>query len=269
MPDHGSSSSTPFTIFDYLGLGFILEPPGVLVAAVMKGEALDWWRGLYAIPFVIIGSVFIYIGRNWDIIKTKWGARIVHIVDYLSLSYIALLAVFMMFMSILVMLPLFIWPPPQKTNVSSKSVFETPTERFIKNPFIEWEGGAGPIIFHAQYNRTGNNLAVFVQYGSFPSSGRPIIDGFINWERRKFQIDFKERFFRDAEMKSTIGLVSSVPGNQLILQIGDKEFASISIGITTGNYLCKIIIASQDIEESYIFAIISSRNFMGGAIRCR
>jgi hypothetical protein len=133
------------------------------------------------------------------------------------------------------------------------------TENIIKKPFIEWNGGDGPMIFHAQYNRTGNNLAVFIQYGIIVSSG-PIIDGFINWERRRFQIDFKERYFRDAEMKSTVGLVSNSQGGNLILQIGGNEFTG-SIGKTYANSLCKIILVLQDgTEESFTFAIISSRS---------
>jgi hypothetical protein len=73
MSEHGQSDSTPFTVFDYLGLGFILEPPAVVVHAVMTGEPLQWSSAPYAVPFVLLGAVFIYIGRNWATLKSPSG----------------------------------------------------------------------------------------------------------------------------------------------------------------------------------------------------
>jgi hypothetical protein len=138
-----------------------------------------------------------------------------------------------------------------------------PQAELIKNPIVEWNGGTGPIVFHAQYSQTGQNFAVFVQYGSILASG-PIVAGQVNWEKRRFKIDFKERFVRDEEIESVIGTVSNVEGGQLVLQIGAKQYAGIEIGITWASYVFQIILVSQNgTEESYQFAIISSRHQSG------
>jgi hypothetical protein len=84
---HEHSGSTPFTVFDYLGLGFILEPPAVVVHAVMTGEPLKWSNAWYAVPFVVVGAIFIYIGRNWVTLKERANRRVVDAVDILSRSY--------------------------------------------------------------------------------------------------------------------------------------------------------------------------------------
>jgi hypothetical protein len=107
---HGHSDSTPFTVFDYLGLGFILEPPAVLVHAVMTGENLDWSNGRYAIPFVLLGAAFIYIGRNWDSIKAKVNGRVVTAVDALSRSYLVPFIIFLCIIIGIAILPIWIWP---------------------------------------------------------------------------------------------------------------------------------------------------------------
>jgi hypothetical protein len=53
---------------------------------------------------------------------------------------------------------------------------ETIRAAIIKNPFIDWNGGSGPMILRAKYNQTGEKLAVFIHYGSTFTSGKVI-----NW----------------------------------------------------------------------------------------
>jgi hypothetical protein len=108
---HEQSGSTPFTVFDYLGLGFILEPPAVVVHAVMTGEHLDWPNGRYAIPFILLGAIFIYIGRNWETIKAKVNSRVVTTVDNLSRSHIVPFIIFLCVIIGVAILPIWIWPP--------------------------------------------------------------------------------------------------------------------------------------------------------------
>jgi hypothetical protein len=111
MAEHGQSGSTPFTVFDYLGLGFILEPPAVLVHAVMTGEQLHWSSIWYALPFIALGAVFIYIGRNWATLKEKANTRVVGAVDILSRSYIVPFIIALLALSGAAVLPILIWPP--------------------------------------------------------------------------------------------------------------------------------------------------------------
>ncbi len=115
---HTQSGSTPFTVFDYLGLGFILEPPGVLVHAVMTGEPLNWSKAWYALPFIAIGAASIYIGRNWDTLKQSVNANFANAVDRLSRAYVVPFIVVMFALGGLAILPILIWPP----NNSASSV---------------------------------------------------------------------------------------------------------------------------------------------------
>jgi hypothetical protein len=113
----GHSGGTAFTVFDYLGLGFILEPPAVWVNAAMTGaEPIKLVNALYGIPFVLIGAICIYVGRNWDRFKTKWNKVFVDIVERSSRSYVALSVIFIVFLAGIAVLPILIWPPavPEK-----------------------------------------------------------------------------------------------------------------------------------------------------------
>lgn len=62
---------TAFTVFDYLGLALILEPPAIVIGAVMTGQRLVWTNAVWGIPFLIIGGISIGIGRNLVKIR-KW-----------------------------------------------------------------------------------------------------------------------------------------------------------------------------------------------------
>jgi hypothetical protein len=116
-PGHSASGGTPFTVFDYLGLGFILEPPGVLVHAVMTGEPLRWSNAVYAIPFVAIGAVSIAIGRNWETLKKRTSRPLVNAVDRLSRSYVVPFIVFALTLGGIAILPILIWPPNPPSTV--------------------------------------------------------------------------------------------------------------------------------------------------------
>jgi len=117
MSEPSSTSSTPFTVFDYLGLAFLLVPPGVIVEALMKGETLTLIMFIYAAPAVLIGAVCIYIGRNWDRLKITTKSSIVTAVDYLSTSYVVLFSIFVLFLIGIAISPMLLWPPAK--NMSS------------------------------------------------------------------------------------------------------------------------------------------------------
>jgi hypothetical protein len=111
MGEPSASSSTPFTVFDYLGLGFILEPPGVVVHAVMTGEPLKLENAWYALPFIFIGAICIYIGRKWDQRKPGFNTRFVSAIDKLNKSYLVPFVLLVMFLGGVAVIPLLVWPP--------------------------------------------------------------------------------------------------------------------------------------------------------------
>jgi hypothetical protein len=125
MSELGQSDSTPFTVFDYLGLGFILEPPAVVVHAVMTGEQLQWSHAGYALPFIAIGAVCIYIGRNWATLREKTNTRIVKAVDSLTRSYIVPFVLFLIALIGVAILPIWLWPP--SSPVSTVVAHDAPT----------------------------------------------------------------------------------------------------------------------------------------------
>jgi hypothetical protein len=106
-PDTG----TAFTVFDYLGLGCILEPLAVVARAMMPSEPLRWSMVVYGLPFLIIGGIFIYIGRNWGRIKSTRHGGFVKIVDSLSRSYVALFLILLFILGGILVLPILLWPP--------------------------------------------------------------------------------------------------------------------------------------------------------------
>ncbi len=122
MSDPSAATSTPFTVFDYLGLAFILGPPGVAMEALMKSEPLTWSYALYGIPSVLVGAVCIFIGRNWTTLRNKVWTRFSDSVDIVNNSgyFITVLAIAVIFL-LLSMAPLYLWPP-NKDNQAINSV---------------------------------------------------------------------------------------------------------------------------------------------------
>jgi hypothetical protein len=137
QPAGDHQGGTAFTVFDYLGLGFILEPPAVVVHAMMQSEPLTWPMALYGIPFLLIGSICIYIGRHWNNIKPKWNATLVRAIDVSSLNYVVLFGIIALTLTGIAVLPIFIWPPNARPRndqqmmapqVPSQGLAETPTD---------------------------------------------------------------------------------------------------------------------------------------------
>lgn len=125
MSKSNSTSSTPFTVFDYLGLAFLLVPPGVIVEALMKGETLTLTMFIYAVPAVLIGAVCIYIGRHWDTLKTNTKSSIVSAIDYLSGSYVVLFLIFVLFLGGIAISPILLFPPSHNTAQAETQTFPT------------------------------------------------------------------------------------------------------------------------------------------------
>jgi len=130
MGESSASSSTPYTVFDYLGLGFILEPPGVVVHAMMTGEPLKLENAWYALPFIFIGASCIYVGRNWDRWKPGFNARFVNAVDKISKSYFVPFVLVVMFLTGIALLPLLIWPHA-KLQATAIVIHEPPSPEDI------------------------------------------------------------------------------------------------------------------------------------------
>jgi hypothetical protein len=131
-----------------------------------------------------------------------------------------------------------------------------PKELLITNPTIDWNGGVGPIVFSGQYSRTGEQLDVFIEWGMLIRTA-PVVGGFINWDGRRFPLDSKDRYVRNAEMKSTIGTVTEAEGGHLLLQLGkDLNF---KVGIGNASYVFRVVFISRNgDEESYLFAMIGT-----------
>jgi hypothetical protein len=125
MSEPNPTGSTPFTVFDYLGLGFLLVPPAVVVEALMKGETLTLTMLIYAVPAVLIGAVSIYIGRHWDKLKIGTKSSIVSAVEYLSGSYVVLFLIFVLFLVGIAISPILLWPPSQNTAQVETRAFST------------------------------------------------------------------------------------------------------------------------------------------------
>ena len=124
---HGQTGSTPFTVFDYLGLAFILEPPGVLVHAVMTGEKLNWSTAWYAVPFIVLGAISISVGRNWETVKKKLNGHVVVAVDRLSRSYVVPFIIVLCALIGIAILPIWIWPPNRAPSSTSSTILPQPT----------------------------------------------------------------------------------------------------------------------------------------------
>lgn len=129
MSESASSGSTPFTVFDYLGLAFILAPPGVAVEALMRGEPWSWSYVVYGIPAVLIGAACIYIGRHWTTLKKGLWIRIANFIDTINRhSYVIAIMAFAAVLILVALAPLCIWPPshenPAANNASVLSADE-------------------------------------------------------------------------------------------------------------------------------------------------
>lgn len=123
MSDPAASNSTPFTVFDYLGLAFILGPPGIVVEALMKGEPLSWTHAIYGVPAVIIGAICIYIGRHWATLKDRVSISVANSIDKVnSYSYFLAIMAFAVFLILISLAPLYIWPPHAETTVVSTTL---------------------------------------------------------------------------------------------------------------------------------------------------
>src|ERR1700733_14285569 len=66
MSDPDASSGVRFTVFDYLGLAFLLGPPSVAAEVLMRGgEITSAGIHLRGCP-IAIGVACVIIGRKWQ-----------------------------------------------------------------------------------------------------------------------------------------------------------------------------------------------------------
>jgi hypothetical protein len=79
MSDHAGADTLTARVFDYIGMGFLLAPPEVLVLeGIMSTGPVNWtlvvaaFISCYAIGFLILG-----IGIKWEVIKPKLSSTLV------------------------------------------------------------------------------------------------------------------------------------------------------------------------------------------------
>jgi hypothetical protein len=293
VSDHSNSTGTPFTVFDYLGLGFILEPPAVMVHAVMTGEPLKWSNAWYAIPFVALGAAFIYIGRNWATLKERANQRVVDAVDGLSRSYFVPFIIVLLALVGIAVLPFWIWPPansgsstgptaneiaaavvkalPKPTwdagvgsaGIGQMPIGGPPSESLLEQPVLIWDGKDGPITFRARIDHSGEKLPVYLDWGQAGFFGQQIFNnGFYSGPR--VEIGFVERFVVGQSLSVTIGMVSTDPSGQQMLQWGEPHYNNAKVGISQGGYVARVVIIGKDgKEERYPFLIIPAPHAPG------
>jgi hypothetical protein len=87
MSDPDASSGVRFTVFDYLGLAFLLGPPSVAAEVLMRGENItSAGIRLGGCP-IAIGVACVIIGRKWQKIRLHAYPSFSNSVDRLSRSY--------------------------------------------------------------------------------------------------------------------------------------------------------------------------------------
>jgi hypothetical protein len=237
---------------------FTLVLVGGDVIKESHGEGIGFWMG----GFLVILALPVYLSAAWwKVVKSKMSNQALEYLTTFS-EKIPWWASSLAFILLAVVLSQML---PKVQFFTQRAKAPAPNHQaLVRNLSVEWGGGAGPVTFHAQYNRTGERLGVYVEWGSLLGAP-PVVGTFINWDGRRRAVDFKERFVRSAEMKATIGLVHEVEGNQLVFQFANENDTNLEIGITSGSYLFRIVFVSQDdgAEESYLFAIIASRGATG------
>jgi hypothetical protein len=142
-------------------------------------------------------------------------------------------------------------PPPAPTKAP-----------LVTYPTISWNGGSGPIVLTGQYSRTGADLEIFIEWGALLTTA-PVAGGFINWDGRRLPLETKERYVRNAQIKTIIGTVSEANGgNSFILQIGNDS-GGVKIGISSASYLFRIVFVSHEgDEEAVLFALVGDHSVM-------
>jgi len=265
---HNAPTDATWTgrFFDYVGLGFILGPPVFLGEAFLKNDSINWvLMAAIFVGFWAVGGTALAAGLTWP----KWrpsNEATAAVIEGAARNIWVWLAVLL---AIAFGPALLVAGFSKPVGVPPGGMPRAPggQSSLIRNPFIEWGAGAGPVIFHAQFNRSGGDLAIYVDYGQ-AFADRVIIDGPVAKESRK-QIDFIDRFVRESEMKALIGNVTEQAGNQLVLQWGQERFGNIKVGITGGSYFGHVILVPREgQEETYPFMIIGhpKQNFWTSTI---
>jgi hypothetical protein len=90
MSDPNASSGVRFTVFDYLGLAFLLGPPSVAAEVLMRGENIPLQGYAWAVALIATGVACVIIGRKWEKIRLHAYPSFSNPVDRLSRSYSAL-----------------------------------------------------------------------------------------------------------------------------------------------------------------------------------
>jgi hypothetical protein len=130
-----------------------------------------------------------------------------------------------------------------------------PAQSLIEQPTIEWDGH-GPMLFHARFDRSGEKLPIYLDWGNAGNFGQNVFNsGFISNPR--VEIGFIERFAVGQSLSATIGSVTTTEGDQQILQWGEPRYDNPKVGITQGGYVARVVIIGKDgKEERYPFLII-------------
>jgi hypothetical protein len=96
------------------------------------------------------------------------------------------------------------------TQAESTSAISDARQPLIKYPSIEWGANEGPIIFHGQFTRGGEDLAVYVDYGQgFTDS--VVVDGPLAKESRKQNARVEEELVNQLFNSSEKRLARALP----------------------------------------------------------
>lgn len=135
--------------------------------------------------------------------------------------------------------------------------------QLVKNAAIEWDGN-GNVIFSAVASRSGEKLAVYLDYQLGPGSqtgGGFVLQGQTMGDAR-VEIGSIDHFSHDQRIRVTLATVTAVEGQQ-VFQWGDAFYNNTKVGATWGVYIGRIVLVSQDRSEEYYYFIVVPRSFEG------
>jgi hypothetical protein len=151
--------------------------------------------------------------------------------------------------------------PAASTPTAPLASTKSQVDRIASSLRLEWGGALGPIGMSVKFARTGERLAIYVEYGliGVPIASIPTIVTPPGSRESRKEVAFIERFARDQEIRLTLGLIKQAPGNQLLLQWGTNP--DNAVGLNYGGYTGFITLVTADgREEAYPFMILAAHD---------
>jgi hypothetical protein len=153
-------------------------------------------------------------------------------------------------------------PPSENTKSVPLIGSSTPSDQhLVKNARIDWDP-QGRVSLQGRFTRRDGPITVYVSYGQSSHAGlgyqaNLVVNGNLLIEPR-IKIATLDHFDKDERANITIGIVTSVEGNQQVIQWGEIQQNNTKVGITWGSYFGSIVFVWRDgREESYPFGIVA------------